>query len=46
MPFTEKTLPLAVVLSDTCHGETFQYSERIVIRKHIPGNLLLQRVHT
>ena len=33
------------VLSDTCHGKVVQYSERIVVRKHISGNLLLQRVH-
>ena len=31
------------VLSDTCHGIFFQYSERIVVRKHISGNVLLQR---
>ena len=33
------------VLSDTCHGQIVQYSERIVIRKHISGNYFLQRVH-
>ena len=27
------------VLSDTCHGKVVQYSERIVVRKHISGNL-------
>ena len=30
------------VLSDTCHGKVVQYSERMVVRKHISGNLLLQ----
>ena len=33
------------MLSDTCHGKFFQYYERIVVLKHISGNLLLQRVH-
>ena len=31
-----------LVLSDTYHGKVVQYSERIVVRKHIYGNLLLQ----
>ena len=26
------------VLSDTCHGKIVQYSERIVVTKHISGN--------
>ena len=29
-----------LVLSDTCHGKVVQYSERIVVQKHISGNLL------
>ena len=36
------------VLSDTCHtchGKIVKYYERIVVLKHISGNLLLQRVH-
>ena len=36
------------VLSDTCHtchGKIVQYYKRIVVLKHISGNLLLQRVH-
>ena len=50
MPFTENALALISkhVLSDTCHtchGKIVQYYERIVVLKHISGNLLLQRVH-
>ena len=48
MLFTEYISFSKHVLSDTCHtchGKIVQYYERIVVLKHISGNLLLQRVH-
>ena len=46
MPFTENTLALAnICLVIHVMGKIVQYSERIVVRKHISGNLLLQRVY-
>ena len=49
MPFTENTLALAnmCLVIHVIHvmGIFFQYYERIVVLKHISGNLLLQRVH-
>ena len=46
MPFAENTLALAnMCLVIHVMEKKIQYSERIVVRKHISGNLLLQRVH-